>query len=111
MTLLQSKITLEITDIAVDLLQKRMSNSELHSPIPGLIWAMWSNESHYKWQIGFYEKDEIEEGFLIMADGLTLYVYQDWLLEYLDNSTLDIVNNTITVSKNGAEIKPEFHPE
>ncbi|MEW8287768.1 MAG: hypothetical protein AB2697_17455 [Candidatus Thiodiazotropha endolucinida] len=111
MTLVHSKITLEITDIAVDILQKRMSDSGLQSPIPGLIWAMWSDESHYKWQIGFYEKDEIEEGFLIMVDDLSVYVYQDWLLGYLDNSILDIANNMIIVRKDGIEVKPEFHPE
>lgn len=107
MSITKATIKLEVTDVAKERIQDRMRNCGLSSPIPGIIWAKWSDERQYKWQIGFYEEGEILEGWFLDASGMTIYLYQDWLLDKLDNSILDIINDSIVVRKGFDEVKPE----
>ena len=94
----KTELNLQLTVNAREILCERMEGSGLTNPVPGLIWAKWSNEKKYKWQVGFYEEDEIQEGWLFDVSGITFYTYQDWFFNDIKNKTLDIVNGEIVIN-------------
>ncbi len=90
-------VNLQLTKSAKDAIQHRLVACDFPSPIPGITWGRWEDESSSRWQIGFSERDKLIEGWIFKASGLAFYTFQDWVISQLDGKRLDYVHGKFSI--------------
>jgi|SRR5215831_924485 len=84
-------ISLRLTDRAQEWIKNFTENAGLREPIPLLQWSRIRGEEHEQLMIGVYERANVREGWLGIADGFQFVVIQEWLFDRLDGKTLDAI--------------------
>jgi len=96
------KVNVTLTSRAKSRIDRDLALIKLRSPIFCLSWGTTAGrvngqwiESPLKWTIGYNERDTAVEyeGWLGIADTFEFHVIQEWVLQAVDNRTLDIDEN------------------
>ena len=90
-------VNLSVTDRAKTWIDRFKAQSGLRSPIVKLGWARWTDESADHWMIGLYDRNDVREGWLGIAPDLEFVVIQEWILDAVDNKTLDVADNDVVI--------------
>ena len=74
-----------------------IENSQLRDPVPSLLWGRWNDESKERLVLGFFERENVQIGWLMEANGLEFYTHQDQVLWMLQGRTLDYENGKLFI--------------
>lgn len=94
-------VDITLTERAKEWIESYKLTSGLHNPIVSIYWARVRGEPEHKWRIGLYERAEINEGWLGIAQDFQFIVLQDENFERLNHKVLDITydpNNLLVIS-------------
>ena len=94
----ERKVNLLLTTRTQEFLDRFKAKSKLNSPILGIGWSRVSRETTERWTIGLYDRKDVREGWLGIAPEFEFIVIQDWILDELDNKTLDFDDAAGTVT-------------
>ena len=88
----KKNVALTMTERAREIVDAWGKSSKLNSPVIGIAWGRSSGASDDKFDLGFYEHANMPmiEGWLGIAPEFEFIVIQEWVLDALDNKTLDI---------------------
>jgi hypothetical protein len=87
-------LNLTLTPRAREWLETYKTKSGLKDPIPNIQWSRVRGESEEQLMLGLYERGNVREGWLGIADDFRFVVIQEWLFDRLDGKTLDVVYDT-----------------
>jgi hypothetical protein len=83
-------LTLALTPGAQQWIEDYKARSGLKNPIPTFHWSRVRGEPQEQLMIGLYERENVREGWLGIADAFQFVVIQEWLFDRLDGKTLDV---------------------
>lgn len=86
----EQHLDLTLTERAKEWIKNYKSTSALQDPIVGISWSQVRGEPHHKWMIGLYERAQINEGWLGIAQDFEFIILQDENFERLNHTILDI---------------------
>ena len=91
----------ELSDEAREIILKKMNLSGLPLPVVGLMIAKWDDETNFNLKIGFFEKDKIQDGWLVSSSinpsELVFYTYQPEIIEKLEAGLVTIIEGQIEI--------------
>jgi hypothetical protein len=85
----QQEVDLRLTERARQWIRDYIAHSALQAPIVGILFGH-AEGGVDRLTIGLYDQGQLQEGWLAIAPELRFVVIQDWLLDRLDGSLLDI---------------------
>ncbi|MEQ8290383.1 MAG: hypothetical protein RIB78_11745 [Gammaproteobacteria bacterium] len=101
MSLEKIAINFAVSDETRKIILEKMNLSELSSPVPGLMIAKWEDEDSFNFKIGFYEKEKIQDGWLITSSinpsELEFYTYQPEILDKLKSGVININEGQVEI--------------
>lgn len=86
----ERKVNLQLSGRAREFIERYKAVSGLRSPILGLTWGRFSEESEERWSIGFYDRKDVREGWLGITPEFEFVVIQEWILDAVQNRVMDV---------------------
>jgi hypothetical protein len=84
-------VSVEFTKRAEEGIARMLSEAPVKQPLLGIQWASTGKDE--KWILGVYERENFREGWIGVAGDLEFAVIQEWVLDMLENATVDLDDN------------------